>query len=194
MIEELFKTPVYNVQLDVDNDKLYKDCLRLKRKEPMGNKVSNRGGYQSGQLLGHTDEKDYSFKSLSESIAKQAGIFAEGINLEVKKLKDLWYNINNYKDHNIVHNHIGHNNKLSGVYYVKAPKNSGNLVLDHPSNLVELTWAVNIPKGHHNTFTSSVWQFVPKPGQLLIFPSWLEHSVEANLSKSPRVSFSFNIV
>ena len=194
MIQNIFRTPVYVTQLKLDNNKIYKDCLKWQKDLKKGNQISNRGGYQSGQLLGCTDEKDYSFKSLSESIAKQAGIFAEGINLEVKQLKDLWYNINNYKDHNIIHNHIGHNNKLSGVYYVRAPKNCGKLVLYHPGKFVEHSWSLKIPDGHHNQWTGSVWRVVPKPGKLVIFPAWLDHSVEPNLSKSPRVSFSFNIV
>ena len=61
MIEDIFRTPVFSVQLDLDNDRLYKDCLKIKR-QYKGRLVSNRGGYQSGQLLGL--EVD-SFKELS---------------------------------------------------------------------------------------------------------------------------------
>ena len=32
MIEDIFKTPVYSTQLDVDNDKLWEECLEIKRK------------------------------------------------------------------------------------------------------------------------------------------------------------------
>ena len=70
MIEDIFRTPVFSVQLDLDNDRLYKDCLKIKRKYK-GRLVSNRGGYQSGQLLGL--EVD-SFKELSKTIAKQLGL------------------------------------------------------------------------------------------------------------------------
>ena len=31
MIEDIFRTPVFSVQLDLDNDRLYKDCLKIKR-------------------------------------------------------------------------------------------------------------------------------------------------------------------
>ena len=102
-------------------------------------------------------------------------------------------NINYNKDYNVSHNHFGNNNKFSGVYYVKAPKNCGHIVLEHPANLVELSWAEKVPKGQHNEYTGSIWTYNPLPGKLLIFPSWLDHRVEPNLSKSPRVSFSFNI-
>jgi len=34
----------------------------------------------------------------------------------------------------------------------------------------------------------------PKSNMLLIFPSWMNHSVEANLNNDPRISVSFNFL
>ena len=31
-------------------------------------------------------------------------------------------------------------------------------------------------------------------GNLLLFPAWLQHSVDANRSPRPRISFSFNLM
>ena len=190
MIEDIFRTPVYSTQLDIDNDKLWQDCLKIKRQYKKGLLVSNRGGYQSAQLLGL--EVD-SFKQLANTIAQHGGDFSKHINLEVEKLKDLWFNVNYYKDYNLLHDHFGSENRLSGVYYVKAPKDCGKIILYHPNRLVEHSWGAKIPKGKHNEWTGSIWKHEAKPGKLIIFPAWLEHSVEHNLSKSPRVSFSFNI-
>jgi len=192
MIEDIFRTPIYSTQLEIDNDKLWQDCLKVKRKYTKGNLVSNRGGYQSGQLLGYTGTE--SFRTLANTIAKHAGDFSKQIDLEIEKLKDLWFNVNYYKDYNLAHDHFDAYNKLSGVYYVKAPKDCGKIILYHPGKYVEHSWGVKTPKGRHNEWTASIWRFQAKPGKLMIFPSWLEHSVEHNLSKSPRVSFSFNIV
>ena len=136
------------------------------------------------ETLIHDKKYTYTYK-LKPSISTIKG--------GVKVLRDLWFNINYNKDYNVSHNHFGNNNKFSGVYYVKAPKNCGHIVLEHPANLVELSWAEKVPKGQHNEYTGSIWTYNPLPGKLLIFPSWLDHRVEPNLSKSPRVSFSFNI-
>ena len=190
MIQNIFRTPVYVTQLKLDNNKIYKDCLKWQKDLKKGNQISNRGGYQSHNL---TNKNIDSFSNLANTIAEHAGIFSKEINLEVKVLRDLWFNINYKKDYNVSHNHFGNNNKFSGVYYVKAPKNCGHIVLEHPANLVELSWAEKVPKGQHNEYTGSIWTYNPLPGKLLIFPSWLDHRVEPNLSKSPRVSFSFNI-
>jgi len=191
LIEDIFKTPVYSTQLDIDNDKLLEECFEIKRKWSKNNLVSNRGGYQSAQLLGL---KNDTFQKLSYAIAHHTKIFTEHIHLKVDRLNDLWFNVNYYKDYNLAHNHFGNDNKLSGVYYVKAPKDCGEIVLYHPTKLVEHSWGVNTPKGKHNEYTSPIWKHEAKPGKLIIFPAWLEHRVEHNLSESPRVSFSFNIV
>ena len=68
------------------------------------------------------------------------------------KLKDLWGQYYKKGDYQITHNH----NPLSWsfVYFVKAPKGSAPLV-----------------------FTSSNKKIVPKPGMLVLFPSWIEHHV-----------------
>ena len=68
------------------------------------------------------------------------------------KLKDLWGQYYKKGDYQITHQH----NPLSWsfVYFVKAPKGSAPLV-----------------------FTSSNKKIFPKPGMLVLFPSWLEHYV-----------------
>jgi uncharacterized protein (TIGR02466 family) len=40
---------------------------------------------------------------------------------------------------------------------------------------------------------SSVHTIPPEVGKLIIFPSWLDHGVNPNLSDTDRISMSFNI-
>mgnify|MGYP003124782709 FL=1 len=71
--------------------------------------------------------------------------------------------------------------------------NSGNLVLKHPSACLEYDW--NKTKMiEHMEYNSALYNFVPKEGQLLLFPSWVEHFVKPNLNKTQeRISIAFNI-
>jgi len=57
-------------------------------------------------------------------------------------------------------------------------------MLHWPEGLIENT----------NIVTSGVVNIIPKSNMLLIFPSWLEHKVEANLKNDPRISLSFNSI
>jgi uncharacterized protein (TIGR02466 family) len=36
-------------------------------------------------------------------------------------------------------------------------------------------------------------QYLPEGGKMILFPSWLEHSVLKNRSSEPRISIAFNI-
>lgn len=70
------------------------------------------------------------------------------------------------------HCHEEHDELLSGVYYVSAPANSGDILFHDPP------------------FETRVQ---PHPGLLLLFAPALEHSVEVNRSDAQRLSIAFNI-
>ena len=66
MIQNIFRTPVYVTQLKLDNNKIYKDCLKWQKDLKKGNQISNRGGYQSQNL---TNKHVASFSNLANTIA-----------------------------------------------------------------------------------------------------------------------------
>ncbi len=70
------------------------------------------------------------------------------------------------------HSHEEHDEMLSGVYYVSAPADSGDILFHDPP------------------FETRVR---PQAGLLLLFAPALEHSVEVNRSKAQRLSIAFNI-
>ena len=183
---DLFKIPSLNVILNLNNIQLIKNKINKIRKEK-GRKISNLTGYQSNDLK--IDSTFLSFKRLietkSNNLAKQIGLKDNLI------LNNLWININKFKDVNDLHNHP--HSILSGCFYIKVPKNSGAIVFKTPSApLVDIYW-----RNHLKNFTvynSPFWKIFPVEKQLLIFPSWLEHSVEPNMNeKEERISIAFNL-
>ena len=187
MINDIFKTPIFTKSLDIDNTAIEKYALNLKRKSK-GRTVSNQGGWQSDELQGDIPV----LKPLINSIMFCSESFGSCIGIKMPvKLDNIWINVNNYKDANSVHVH--NYSLLSGVYYVKAPADSGSIIFYHPNfPLINYDWHKgNISEG--NTYTSSKWQVPPVSGKLILFPSWLLHSVNPNLSKENRISISFNI-
>ena len=100
-----------------------------------------------------------------------------------------WANI---KPHGATHGgHTHPNNYLSGVYYVTAPAKCGAIVFQDPRN--EPYIVAPLPTGP-NVFNSRFVNFEPRVGMLLLFPSWLMHSVEPNQADSDRISISFNMM
>ena len=102
-----------------------------------------------------------------------------------------WININREGNSNVRHCHPGC--FVSAVYYVKVPPNmkGGEIAFHDPRGPavamyetpgIDLPWVGNgmgIP-------------FSPVTGQLLIFPSWLEHRVAPFTGAGERISIAFN--
>jgi uncharacterized protein (TIGR02466 family) len=82
-----------------------------------------------------------------------------------------------------VHTHGSYD--MSGVYYFKTNNKDGNLFFRSPARELSLCW----PFEH----IASQVDYIPKEGQIILFPGWLEHGTRANLTENERISISFNI-
>jgi uncharacterized protein (TIGR02466 family) len=87
--------------------------------------------------------------------------------------------------------HSHPNNYLSGVYYVRTHPGADTINFHDPRNQAGVIRPPVMELTAENTD-----QVVVKVtnGTLLLFPSYLEHSVHANASEEERVSISFNIM
>ena len=104
------------------------------------------------------------------------------------KIIAMWSIINKQNSFNIKHNHP--NSYLSAAYYVKAPKNSGNINFYEPKEQKN----IRTPKIKKFTDISAVVSSIePEEGDLLLFPSYLYHAVNENLSNKDRIVISFNL-
>lgn len=192
VLQNLFTTPIYNTNLNVDNKLLENLAYKEKEKDKNGRKVSNNG-YQTKDL-------DFNlYKFLFDEVSKSAIDFYKNFGVQIRnhKFVNFWINISGKHNYNRLHAHG--NCFLSGAYYIKVPKNSGNIVFENPNLKVEDTFSSffegdgQVLIKDYNVYNSTEWHFTPKVGQLLIFPSYLRHYVEANQSDEDRISLSFNI-
>tara|TARA_R100000541_G_scaffold57133_1_gene67026 strand:- start:677 stop:1261 length:585 start_codon:yes stop_codon:yes gene_type:complete len=188
VIEDLFSVPLYSEQLNLNTNIITKYCLSMK-KTLNTSTISNIGGWQSSPLTGEHKP----LNTLLISILNAAKLYQDTFQYKHPLvINTLWININQEKDYNLEHNHP--NSVMSGVYYVKAQKNSGDLVLSHPASIaMEYDWSGrNLKK--YNKYNSPMWKIPPIENRLLLFPSWLLHSVRPNLNKNKnRISISFNL-
>ncbi len=103
-------------------------------------------------------------------------------------MRELWANVSGKHAQNSVHNHP--NSLLSGVYYVQAETESGDLSLIDPR---KQAWVMQPDFSERNQMNSPIQFMSPEAGTLIIFPSWLEHGVNQNLTDVDRISIAFNI-
>ena len=167
------------------NEELINLSLDLEKKNN-GVVKSNIGGYQSdflqrsNRIIGAT--KDVILKAINQ--------FADTI--YVKKpytvmFDDPWLNVNRESHSNKTHTHPG--SDLSLTYYCEVPADSGRIVFENPV-LHQRTTPIWYEK--HDVWNSECINLTPKKYDLIIFPSYLVHSVEPNKSNKPRISLAFN--
>ena len=103
----------------------------------------------------------------------------------------MWANINPPGGMNRAHQHP--NSLWSGVYYIKAPKNSGDLKIDDPRSSA----AMCRPRQKDGEKPLRLYRethYAPIAGRCIMFPSWLMHCVDPNESNDIRISVSFNFL
>lgn len=189
---QFFPTTLLSCQLP-DYERLNAGLLeyidRLRRVSPGGRVRSNVLGWQSGNL-------DFDVPSVAEFaslVLERAREYGRAHSWSFPShmqliMREIWANANGEHAYNNVHNHP--NSLLSGVYYVQAEANSGDLLIFDPRRQA---WVMQPEFVERNQLNSSVHTIPPEVGRLIIFPSWLDHGVHPNLSGTDRISMSFNI-
>ncbi|TDJ63819.1 MAG: hypothetical protein E2O36_02740 [Proteobacteria bacterium] len=100
-----------------------------------------------------------------------------------------WMNVKPRGAGHTLHSHP--NNYLSGVYYVTAPEGADN-ILFHDFRMER---HIIVPRFAEQTPANESLSRVPiKEGVLIMFPSWLAHSVQANPTDEERISLAFNVM
>jgi uncharacterized protein (TIGR02466 family) len=112
-------------------------------------------------------------------------------------LSNMWANINPRNAHN--RSHVHPNVLWSGVYYVQTPRNCGRLLFTDPRPQATILTPIFAPDRERQPEMWSEVYFEAIEGRLLLFPAWLQHEVEPNLTDvagaaGDRISVSFNLV
>lgn len=181
---DIFKTSISSIETNFNTEDLIKFCKNLNKYYI--NK-SNVGGFHSEYF----NLKDKKIKNLINEIEKVANIISfkkYSINKKLN-INSMWSIINKKGDYNTVHNHPF--SILSGVLYLKTPKNCGEIEFHNDFSIGNFVRNEHIDNYHVEN--SSVWFLPVKENTMYIFPSWLRHGVKPNLSNDERIIISFNL-
>jgi uncharacterized protein (TIGR02466 family) len=164
--------------------------VHQEKSKSSGVKKSNAGGWQSTD--DYNQKEDNLIKSLIdtqlESFFANKQIFN---NFSTAKMNSMWLNCNDTGNYNHSHNHPGCD--LSGVLWLKVPKNSGNIVFESPCSFQQYKTLSNYSEEFKKSTNAYDWFYVePQEGLMILFPSHLNHSVTSNKSDQERISVDFN--
>ena len=186
-----FPTPIWTSVLpnykDI-NKKIYEYIKTLKMKDPDGLVKSNFLGWHSKDFLLTDNQINEFINNIFPKIENAIDDLGWDKQKNNIKITSMWSIINNKAASNGRHIHA--NNYISAAYYVKAPLNCGDIVFYDPRDAKTIRKPILTKP---NQLNSEVVSVVPQEGLLVLFPSYLHHSVNPNISENERVVVSFNI-
>jgi uncharacterized protein (TIGR02466 family) len=185
----MFPTLVWKILLkaelrDATNAKVLGTLEGLRRDLPT---LKPGDGWQSEQTLHQRNELQELVSCVSNA-AKSIRRFLR-IGEEAFEITGCWATVLAKGAAHKVHSHP--NNFLSGVYYVRINPGADTINFHDPRSQARVIRPPVVALTAENT--DQVVVSVTN-GTLLLFPSYLEHSVDANMSAEERISISFNIM
>ncbi len=191
-----FPTPIFRhcwpeAEATAVNEAL-KAAILARREQACSSALSNVGGWQSEPDL--MDWQVPELERLSQWIHQAFGsIMGREIGTTDFKSRYVvtgWANINEYGDYNRTHIHSNHH--WSGVYYVDIGNPDQSVGPNGAIEFIDPRPAVGVFDFPGITATGT-WTLLPKPGLMLLFPSWLRHSVLPYFGDKSRITIAFNI-
>ena len=199
-LDALFATRLYRAQLPRRiaaplNAQLLRECRQLRLDDAAGIRWSATnypGGYTSYNSVHRMHEVSPTFDDLRRHLAGHVAKMVTGLDWDLRgrplQMTDCWVNI---MPPGVTHGlHLHPLSCLSGTYYVQTPPGSPGLKLEDP-RLDRMMAAP--PRKRSAARGAQHWvQMAVRPGQVILFESWLRHEVPANAARADRISISFN--
>ena len=187
----VFSTPIWTTQIlnyRELNNKMFKYIKDLQIQNPKGITKSNVFGWHSEDFDLENEQPKYFINSISTNLNEAFIDMGWDLKNQEVKVTSMWSVINKKNSSNA--RHIHSNNYISAAYYVKTPENGGDIVFHDPRSVTTFRY----PKiAESNALNSNIFTIQPKEGLLVLFPSYLYHSVDLNRSEEERIVISFNI-
>jgi uncharacterized protein (TIGR02466 family) len=175
--------------------KLSKKILKIINNHVDKTVISKKNDYSSKLVSQIKDEVKlndaFIKKNLSKELIRNIKKYLEVSGVpKIKEVKiiNLWVVRQFKNEYNPIHYHNG---QLSGVGYLKIPKNMNqNKVVKNKK--FKTNGTIDFINGQKNFLSKSIYNLNPKIGDLLIFPNYLMHAAYPFNVDGERRSFSFN--
>jgi len=177
-------------KVDADLKSIESELQNLYDENSVSKVYSNEGGYHSDVYHDFLKPECPTFSKANKDILEfvnsyiiQKEIHLPGYKFESKV--SWWFLYNWCNNWNMVHTHG--TAFLIGVFYIKAPPNSGNFCLGR-----------NDGTAFSGLYTKSAekfkpyWSLEPEEGRFYLFPGHIWHMVSPNWTEEKRISIAYN--
>jgi uncharacterized protein (TIGR02466 family) len=176
--------------------KLSKKIIRVINNHVDSTTLSKKNDYSSKLASQIKNEikftKFFINKNLSKELINNIKNYLEKSDIKnIKEIKiiNLWAVRQFKNEYNPIHYHNG---QLSGVGYLKIPKNMNqNKMVKNKK--IKTNGTIDFINGQRNFLSKSIYNLNPKLGDLILFPNYLMHTAYPFNIDGERRSFSFNV-
>ena len=184
LVDRPFWTPIFYKQYQ--NEKLFGI------QEEIGKSIKDREWYFNEEWNTHWVLGDFqsdiieqlSIKKFASELDDQIRVICDEIGFPYTEYRrESWFT--KLEQGNYAHKHNHGTADLSGVYYYKTNGEDGNIKFHTP--------AIQSHSSIFQHYSATPYFYKPEIGKMIIFPGFLEHSVNTNINKDERISMSFNI-
>jgi uncharacterized protein (TIGR02466 family) len=198
---QLFATP--SASADTPDAAPRNELLRaliLDRRRSMPTiQASNDGGWHSDRdLLAWGGAPAAEVVMMARAMANHLTRDREGREVQPDWIVTAWANVNGPGAGNICHYHPG--SFWSGTYYVDDggihadPSLGGDFEMLDPRGTAPAMFAPKLAYAGEGGLSAGANEWIrPRPGLLVLFPSWLHHYVRAYRGQRERISIAFNL-
>lgn len=194
----LFATPLWEAQIGDErmNAQLKAAIYDVERNDTAFDSNKYRFGYTSYHS-GLPLYRDIRFKEVTQRVLQQARLFLHAVRVRTpdgKRLSlqiiEIFCNINRKYSVHGAHRHECCD--LSAVYYVDVPAGSAHFAANSPLEPLFMHSRSQLFE-EDSPLTLEKHTVCPESGKLLIFPSWMAHEVEQQVTDGDRLSIAFNL-
>jgi uncharacterized protein (TIGR02466 family) len=191
LIENWFSSPIYSSSAIEWVEKLKPFLLEQLNKDTINKKrfYKGRTTHSTNINLAECDE----LKDFTTFLMLHAKTFLENLGFDYEKISKKfspYYFTTELNKGSMQERHI-HAFQLSGILYIKVPKNSAPIQFLDPVQIREyMDWPVKNPE-NQNTFSTVT--YTPHEGSLLLWPSFLYHQVMVHQVNENRIGLVVNL-
>lgn len=183
----IFRADIYS-KSNIGTPEQRKDLYnQIKQEQASGNCTnnSNYGCWRSEAKFNNIDwllNEVVALYKHADQIYKSENGGKDVFNVSGKTYLNYWTNVNQPGSRNVIHAHKDAH--FSCVYYLQS-EGTGDLRLINPSNMLgDCNFSAPFARDFYYT---------PKDGDLILWPAWVPHEVEPNLSNQERINVVFDI-
>jgi len=187
VVHNLFPTPIYQADLrEPLSDKILKNADKL-----MNNSLKNRGNKTSQD--NHVLDKPLYLNLKKECQFHLDEYYKNIINTKnnvTPYITQSWLNVTKENEYHHIHNH--RNSVISGVVYFNADPSKDSIRIYKAKIGEDYCLRFLMYPKEYNTWNSESWALPVKSNSIMLFSSYLLHSVDVKNSNNTRVSLAFN--